>query len=147
MKRKIFLSIIAIAFTIHCRSQTNEEQVKTVLKLFQQANEKLDTTGTAKFFSDDSKIYESGGSEGTYRHYEEYHITPELSEFKSFTFSNYKIDVKIDLPFAFATEEYNYTIVLKEGDKTILRKGVCTSVLKKENDKWLITVSHNSSRK
>lgn len=145
--RIIISSIIAIGFSVHCCAQTDEEQVKEVLKLYQQANERLDTSGTAQLFTSDSKIFESGGSEGTYLHYEEHHIAPELSEFKSFKFSNYKIDVKVDLPFAFATEEYNYTIVLKVGDKTIVRKGVCTSVLKKENDKWLITISHNSSRK
>ena len=147
MKLYIICFLIFLFNLTTVYSQSDEEQIKGILKLYQQANEKLDTTGTAILFSDDSKIFESGGSEGTYNHYEEHHIAPELSEFKSFKFSNYEIDVEIESPYAFVTEEYNYTIVLKEGNKTIVRKGVCTSVLKKIDNKWLIIVSHNSSRK
>ena len=54
-----------------------------VLKQYNNAVEKLDVMGTEKLFTVDSKIYESGGSEGNYTHYMEHHLTPELKEFKS----------------------------------------------------------------
>ena len=104
-------------------------------------------TGTEKLFTADSKIYESGGSEGNYAHYLEHHLTPELKEFKSFKFNDYVVEVQIDGKYAFTTETYNYTIIVAKDNTEVKRKGVATSVLKKIKDEWLIMISHNSSRK
>jgi len=137
----LFLYVTAFA-------QTNEAQaVKTVLRNYNDAIQKLDATGTELLFTADSKIHESGGIEGTYVHYLEHHLGPELKVFKSFTFSDYKADVQVDGDYAFATETYNYTIVVAKDNSEIKRKGVATSVLKKIDRKWKIMVSHSSSRK
>lgn len=125
----------------------NTELVKAVLIRYNSAIEALDVTGTERLFTADSKIYESGGSEGNYAHYLEHHLTPELKEFKSFTFSDYKVEVQVDGNYAFATETYNYTIILAKDNTEVKRKGVATSVLKKVKGQWLIMISHNSSRK
>ncbi len=66
----------------------NMEAIKTVLKQYNNAVEKLDVTGTERLFTVDSKIYESGGSEGNYTHYMEHHLTSELKEFKSFRYND-----------------------------------------------------------
>jgi len=66
--------------------------------------------------------------------------------FKSFQFSDYEVKVQIDEPYAFTTETYIYTIVLNEDDRTIIKKGVATAILKKDNGKWQIMKSHSSSR-
>ncbi len=42
----------------------NMEAIKSVLKQSNSAVEKLDVTNIEKLFTADSKIYESGGSEG-----------------------------------------------------------------------------------
>lgn len=123
------------------------DAVKNVLKQYNTAVEKLNVTGTEKLFTADSKMYESGGREGSYEHYLEHHLAPELKEFKSFTYGNYKVEVQIEDNFAFATETYNYTIVLLKDNSEIKRKGISTSVLKKVKDRWKIMISHNSSRK
>ena len=47
---------------------------------------------------------------------------------------------------AIATETYNYTIALTNGE-TIERAGVATSVLKWTDGKWQIISLHSSSRK
>lgn len=125
----------------------NIETVKNVLKQYNSAVEKLDVTGTEKWFSADSKMYESGGSEGSYAHYLEHHLAPELKEFKSFTYSNYKVEVQVEGSYAFATETYNYSIVLLKDNAEVKRKGIATSVLKKIKGEWKIMISHNSSRK
>lgn len=125
----------------------NVEAIKAVLKEYNSAVEKLDVTGTEKLFTADSKIYESGGSEGNYAHYLEHHLTPELKEFKSFTYSDYKVELDIDGNYAFATETYNYVIILAKDNTEVKRKGVATSVLKRIKGKWKIMISHNSSRK
>ncbi len=128
--------------------------VKTVLRQYQQAVEKRDTTGTDRLFTPNSQVFESGSAEGNYRHYAAHHLAPELAEFASFAYDNYKVSVQVDGPYAFATETYNYTIGLKPDPKAkmpaapVKRKGVATSVLRKNTvGQWQIMSSHNSARK
>ena len=123
------------------------DAVKAVLKQYSNAVEKLDVTGTEKLFAADSKIYESGGSEGTYANYLEHHLGPEFKEFKSFIYNDYKVDVEVDGNYAFASETYNYVIILAKDNSEVKRKGVATSVLKKIKGEWKIMISHNSSRR
>ncbi len=146
--KKITLIVSMLFLYVSAFAQTKEtEAVKAVLVKYQNAIQKLDAKGTELLFTADSKIYESGGVEGSYAHYLEHHLGPELKVFKSFTFSDYKADVKVDGGYAFATETYNYIIVLAKDNSEIKRKGVATSVLKKIDGKWKIMVSHSSSRK
>jgi len=123
------------------------EAVKDLLKQYKTAIEKLDLTGTEKLFTSDSQIFETGGSEGTYAHYLEHHLIPEFKDFTSFKYGDYKVDVKVDGKYAFATETYTYTLVLVKDETEVKRKGVATSVLKKANREWKIMISHSSSRK
>ncbi|MFV8347386.1 YybH family protein [Flavobacterium sp. ZB4P13] len=145
MFTKVFLLLLVTASMFAQDKDT--DAVKMVLKQYNSAVEKLDITGTEKLFTTDSKIYESGGNEGGYAHYLEHHLAPEMKEFKSFTFSDYKVDVTVSGEYAFSTETYNYTIVVAKDNKVLKRKGIGTSVLRKMNGEWKIMVSHNSSRK
>ncbi|MCA8833324.1 YybH family protein [Hymenobacter pini] len=131
----------------------DETAVKAVLARYQQAIQRLDTTGTHRLFTTDSQVFESGGVEGSYRHYAAHHLAPELDEFSAFTFSDYQPAVQVDGRYAFATETYTYTIVLKKGpqDKQakppIVRRGVATSVLRKNAaGQWQILSTHTSAR-
>jgi hypothetical protein len=54
-----------------------------------------------------------------------------LKSFKSFEYDDYKVDVKVDGMYAFATETYNYIIISAKDNSEIKHKGVSTSVLKK----------------
>lgn len=147
MKRLLAI-LIALTASINSFAQNADtESVKAVLKDYREATEKLNPTGTEKLFTTDSKVFESGGSEGTYAHYLEHHLGPEFKEFKSFKFNNYKVEIVVDGNYAFATETYSYVIVLAKDNSEVKRKGVATSVLKKVNDGWKIMISHNSSRK
>ena len=137
----LFVSVFSFA------QNKQAEAVKSVLKQYKDAVEKLDVTGTEKLFTVDSKIFESGGSEGNYAHYLEHHLGPEFKEFKSFKYNDYNVDVKVDGNYAFATETYSYIIVVTKDNAEVKRKGVSTSVLKKVNGSWRIMISHNSSRK
>jgi uncharacterized protein (TIGR02246 family) len=146
--KKIFVFLLFFGMAFSAFSQNKEiEAVKSVLMKYSQAIEKLDVAGTENLFTKDSRVFESGGSEGTYAHYLDHHLIPEFKEFSSFKYSDYKVDVKVDGDYAFATETYTYTLVLTKDKTEIKRKGVATSVLKKVNGKWLIMISHNSSRK
>lgn len=146
--KKIFITALILFTAVLSFAQNKEaDAAKAVLNQYKAAVEKLDVTGTEKLFTTDSKIFESGGSEGNYAHYLEHHLGPEFKEFKSFKYSDYKVDVKVDGNYAFATETYNYTIIIAKDNMEVKRKAVATSVLKKVKGEWKIMVSHNSSRK
>jgi len=147
--KKLFVKVLLLVVSSASMfaQDKDTETVKAVLKQYNTAIEKLDVTGTEKLFTSDSKIYESGGNEGSYAHYLEHHLAPEMKAFKSFTFSDYKVAVTVSGEYAFSTETYNYTIVVAKDNKELKRKGIGTSVLKKMNGQWKIMMSHNSSRK
>jgi len=163
-------SIALVTFTIlsltSCKEQETEvqEEVETVdisaekaavaatMKSYKDAVQNLTTEGLRDLFMEGATVFESGGVEGTFERYLEHHLGPELIHFNSFIFSDYTIDVVVDLPYAFTTETYIYTIDLKANEekgreaRIIKKKGVATSDLKKINGKWKITKTHSSSR-
>lgn len=146
---KNLISLLAIIFLAvgTLSAQTEEAKVKQVLSSYKEALENLDVKGTDVLFVSNSQIIESGKVEGTYQEYLAHHIGPELGDFSSFKFDNYKVEVTVTGDYAFAVETYNYTIVLKKDNSEIKRRGVASSFLKKENGSWKIVHMHNSSRK
>lgn len=146
--KKIITAALVLCLPALLVAQSKEaDAAKAVLRQYKNAIEKLDVTGSENLFTVDAKMYESGGSEGNYPHYMKHHLTPELKEFKSFKYNDYKVEVEIDGNYAFATETYQYIIVVAKDNSEVKRKGTATSVLKKIEGKWLIMISHNSSRK
>jgi len=146
--RKLLMMLLLLTPAIAVLSQTGDkEAVKNVLDNYKKAIEKLDTTGVVNLFVKDSKVFEQAKDEGTIGHYLEHHLVPELKEFKSFTFSDYKVDVTIVGEYAFSTETYIYTIILAKDGKEIKSQGVATSVLKKNKEGWKIVQTHSSFRK
>ena len=125
---------------------SDEAAVQSVLSQYKAAIEKLDAHGTERLFATDSAILETGGVEGNYANYLAHHLTPELGEFKSFRYSNYKIEVRFVGPVALATESYTYRIETKKGE-IAERLGVATSVLTKVKGSWKILSMHNSARR
>lgn len=130
--------------------EPEKQAVIEVMKSYKDALQNLTTEGTYELFSEDSEVFESGGVEGSYAHYIEHHLGPELGHFKKFEFSDYEIDVVVDAPYAFTTETYIYTIILQPDEigstRTIKKKGVATSILKRGDGKWKIIKTHSSSR-
>ncbi|SDR67689.1 SnoaL-like domain-containing protein [Gillisia sp. Hel1_33_143] len=146
----ILIATFSLSNAQETKAQTDTEAVITVMKNYKDAIQNLKTEGTFNLFTEDSQVFESGGVEGSYANYIEHHLGPELGHFKKFEFSDYEIDVQVDAPYAFTTEIYIYTIVLKADEKgdsrTIKKKGVATSILKKMDGKWKIIKTHTSSR-
>ena len=162
MKNITILTILFTALVLSaCTKQSNEnkadtnkeiQEVKQVMKAYKDGLQKLTTDGLVELFSNDSEVFESGGVEGSFSHYLEHHLAPELKYFSNFDFTDYKIDVKIAMPYAFTTETYIYHIGIKPNEekgveaKTISRQGVATSILKKTEGKWKIIKTHTSAR-
>lgn len=146
--KKLIFCVLVLFISAVCFAQTKEsDAVKVVLKKYNTAIEKLDTAGITDLFVKNSSIFEGGSSEGTIGHYLEHHLGPELKEFKSFTFSDYKAEVTIGGEYAFTTETYLYTIVLQKDAKEIKSKGVATSVLRKGKAGWKFVTVHTSFRR
>jgi len=127
-------------------TQEDVAKVKEVLLAYKSGIEALSVEGLEDLFMKDSEVFESGGVEGSFDHYLGHHLAPELKVFESFQFSDHKVTAKIDLPYAFTTETYNYTIVLASDGRTISQKGVGTSILKKVDGNWKILKTHTSAR-
>lgn len=151
----VLTPFIVVTSQIYSQDLNKEkEAVLSVMKTYKDALQNLTTEGTFELFAENSQVYESGGVEGSYAQYIEHHLGPELGHFEKFEFSDYEIDIEIDieidLPHAFTTETYVYTIVLRPNEKgetrTIHKKGVATSILKKMEDNWQIIKTHSSSR-
>ncbi|KIC89864.1 nuclear transport factor 2 family protein [Flavihumibacter sp. ZG627] len=146
--RKLIMMFLLLSPAIAAFAQTNDkEAVKNVLNNYKKAIEKLDTAGVVNLFVKDSKVFEQAKDEGTIGHYLEHHLGPELKDFKSFTFSDYKVDVIVTGDYAFSTETYIYTIILAKDGKEIKSQGVATSVLRKTKEGWKIVQTHSSFRK
>ena len=145
------LGLIALASTgataaSAVTSERDAAAVRLVLSTYEAAVERLDPRGTEILFANDSEVYESGGHEGNYANYLAHHLTPELAEFRSFKFNDYKVSVRFEGPVALATETYKYRIETKKGE-IAERFGVATSALKKVGNRWQIIVMHSSARR
>ena len=118
---------------------------ENVLTAYRNAIQKLDASKMKPLFSEESQIFENGKAEGTFLHYLEHHLGPELGHLKSFTFTEPTVSLTQVDNIAFATETYGYVIVLHD-DRKIERTGIATSVLVREGDNWKILRYHSSSR-
>lgn len=121
LKRFTVLTLVLFAtgqiYSQNKDTEVEKEAILNVMKSYKNAFEKLTTEGTFELFAEDSQVFESGGVEGSYANYIEHHIGPELGHFDKFEFSDYEIDVQVDEPYAFTTETYIYTIVIKPDEK------------------------------
>ena len=136
--KQIFLFSLCACLSFAAMAQTSDSTlIKQTLNAYKSKIESLDTNGVAKLFVANSRVIEQGKDEGTISHYLEHHLGPELKDFKSFKFTNYKVDVNVIGSYAYTTESYMYTITLKD-DKEIKSNGLATSVLQKAKDVWKI---------
>ena len=147
MKKLLMIVILFLPCMAGISQTGDKESVKKILEEYKKSIEKLDTSGIVNLFVKDSKVFEQAKDEGTIGHYLEHHLGPELKDFKSFNFSNYKVEVLVTGDYAFSTETYIYTIILAKDGREIKSQGVATSVLKKIKDDWKIVQTHNSFRK
>lgn len=146
MTQKLLLPLVLFFSVSLFAQKSDEDAIKQTLNAYKSKIESLDTNGVAKLFVANSKVIEQGKDEGTISHYLEHHLGPELKDFKSFKFSNYKVDVNVIGNFAYTTESYTYTITLKD-DKEIKSNGLATSVLQKLKTDWKIVQTHSSFRR
>lgn len=142
----IVLAVLIAPVAAAADPEADKSAVTAVLAAYQRAVERLDPSGSELLFAAGAQIFESGSSEGDFTTYLARHLTPELGEFKSFKFSDYKVEIRFVGPVALATETYRYRIVPKIGDPAE-RIGVATSVLQRFAGRWQIISMHSSAHK
>lgn len=120
--------------------------IKAVLATYKTALERRDLTGVDALFAERNEVIESGKVEGSYADYVTHHIGPELGHIQRFTFDDYAVTVEQAGDIAWATETYRYTIVLPDRADPIVRQGVATTVLERQEGTWKIRAMHSSSR-
>ena len=139
------VSYQAVAHDKDAESASMMGTPESTLEAYRSGIESLDDTNMPRLFTDDALVFENGKAEGSFSNYLAHHLSPELKEFESFTFSNETIDISFIGETAIASETYTYTIVLKDG-RIIERQGVATAVLVKRDESWKIAQYHSSSR-
>ena len=119
-----------------------------VASAYMDAMDTADLDRAESLFAKESSIFEAGGEEGTWQHYREHHIGPELAEFSSFKTTKGKPEEELsaDGSMAMVAWPIEYRIVLKDG-KTVESKGTVTFVLVRESGVYKIRHLHWSSRK
>ena len=94
------------------------------------AMESGDLDGAEALFASHSSVFESGGVEGTWQHYREHHIGPELVEIETFTIKRDEPETQSsqDGSMAFVAWPIEYRIRLHD-ERTIESRGTVTFVM------------------
>jgi ketosteroid isomerase-like protein len=150
MKQTVITCLFIFSFMGLMAQNKKADEVKQVLATYKKAMENLDYSGAiGKLFTEDAMVYENGDPGDKVADFLKEHLHPELEMFQSFTYHNYQSSVIVSGDYAFTTETYEYTIVLKKDGKPIVPSsmGVVTAVLKKTGDGWKFISFHSSYRK
>lgn len=118
---------------------------EAALSAYRTALTARDAEAMTALFAEESFVYENGKDEGSFTHYMEHHLGPELEAITSFTFGEPTIAVTRMGHMAYGRETYTYRIELADG-RVIDREGVASSVLTHDADGWKIVQYHSSSR-
>lgn len=130
------------------KAETGATTPTEVASAYLEAMDTSNLDRAESLFAQSSSIFEAGGEEGTWQHYREHHIGPELAEFSSFKTTRGKPEEErsADGGMAFVAWPIEYRIVLKDG-KAVESKGTVTFVMVPEGGVYRIRHLHWSSRK
>lgn len=119
-----------------------------VAAAYLDAMESSDLEAAGALFASQSSVFESGGEEGTWQHYREHHIGPELDQIETFTTVRGEAEGQTsqDGSMAFVAWPIEYLIQLTDG-RTIDSRGTVTFVMVVERAEYRIRHLHWSSRR
>jgi len=147
---KIAMSVavlVSMMLTSGLASGEEGENPRVVAAAYLTALEASDLDRAGALFAQDSSVYETGGVEGTWQHYREHHLAPEIGAIDSFSIARQdpEIGQSEDGSMAFIAWPIEYTIELRSA-RTIHSKGTVTFVLVREKGEYRIRHIHWSSR-
>lgn len=150
MKRYLWI-LPAAVLAVWVSPARAEESPKTPTETaaaYLAAMEARDLEAAEALFADDSLIFESGGTEGTWSDYRDHHIGPEIDAIESFVMTRASSTERksTDGTMAFVAWPIEYTINLSDG-RVIESRGTVTFVLENHGGHFKIRHLHWSSRK
>ena len=122
---------------------------REVAAAYLAAIEARDLDAAGVLFAHESTIFETGGVEGTWRHYRDHHLGPEVDGIATFTIDSRKdpeVTASRDETLAVVTWPIEYTISLTD-ERTIESRGTVTFVLVRDKKTYRIRHLHWSSRR
>ena len=148
MRTTLLLLLTAVSLPVFAQDKQTEG-VKQTLAAYKLAMERQDKEAIKKLFDESAMVYETGDPGDKAADYLKNHLFPEFDMFSSFTYDGYKSQIIVSGEYAFTTETFNYTIVLKKDGKPIVPSsmGVATAVLRQTPAGWKFISYHGSYRK
>lgn len=148
MRKLIIAVVLTLCFASAAFAGQASRAPRAVAEAYFAATAASDLDTAGKLFADESSVYESGSVEGSWSHYREHHLGPEIDAIKSFTLEKQEPEIveSDDKSMAFVAWPIEYTIVL-EDERVINSKGTVTFLLVRENGEYKIRQLHWSSRR
>ncbi len=139
---------VAIAILVTGPAALAEEPALQVPGAYLDAMETGDLDAAGRLFASESSVFESGGQEGTWAHYREHHLGPEIGEIDSFKVirGTPEVEYSADRTMAFVAWPIEYKIALKD-ERLIESRGTVTFVLTGGSAEYRIRHLHWSSRR
>lgn len=113
-----------------------------------EANAARDLDRAATLVLDESLVFESGGNEGTWTHYRDHHLGPELTQFSAFEIrpGEMATTTSRDGSLALVTLPLEYDITLAGDGRRVESTGTATFSLTLTDGRYRIAHVHWSSR-
>ncbi len=145
MKKLLVLLVFAAVAALPALAS---DDPRRVAEAYFDATTASDLDAAGKLFARESSVYESGGVEGTWQHYRDHHLGPEIDAVQSFSLTKHEPEVvkSNDGSLAFVAWPIEYRIALKD-KRVIDSKGTVTFLLVTEDGAYKIRQLHWSSRR
>lgn len=145
---RVLASLVAGLLAGGISAAQSQLQPKEVAAAYFVAIQKSDLAAAGALFVRESSIFETGGVEGTWEHYRDHHLGPEIDDIAEFEISpkDPVITESDDATLVVVAWPIDYTISLKD-DREIRSRGTVTFVLGREDGFYKIRHLHWSSRR
>ena len=139
---------VAIAVLVMVSGALAEEPALKAPGAYLDAMEAANLEAAGRLFAAESSVFESGGQEGTWAHYREHHLGPEIGAIESFKVMRGipEVEHSLDRTMAFVAWPIEYKIVLQD-ERLVESRGTVTFVLTGRPGEYRIRHLHWSSRR
>jgi hypothetical protein len=149
-RNSIYVSLLVLmASSVVALADDQETHTPTDLaRTYFEAMDNKDLDAAEALFAESSSIFESGGTEGDWKHYRAHHIGAELDAIKTFETSlgEPEEEISADGAMAFVAWPIEYHIVLQD-ERVIDSRGTVTFVFVRSAGHFRIRHLHWSSRR
>ena len=145
---RVLAGLVTGVLVVGVSAGQSQLQPKEVAAAYFAAIQESDLSAAGALFARDSSIFETGGVEGTWDHYRDHHLGPEIDGIADFEINlkDPEITESDDATLVVLAWPIEYTISLKD-QRTIRSRGTVTFVLGRQGGAYKIRHLHWSSRR